>query len=42
MYDLLDDITGLVGFCLVPESYESSENVSNKSSEGNEDKDPGN
>ena len=35
--DLLDDVTGLVGFCLVPESDESSDNVSNESSEYNED-----
>ena len=38
MDDLLDDITGLVGFCLVPESDESSEYVSNESSEEDEDK----
>ena len=25
--DLLDDVTGLFGFCLVTESYESSKNV---------------
>ena len=37
MYDLLDNDTGLVGFCLVPNSYESSENVSDESSEDNED-----
>ena len=35
---LLDEVTGLVGFCLVPELYESSDNVSNESSEVNEDK----
>ena len=34
---LLDEVTGLVGFCLVPESDESSDNVSNDSSEENED-----
>ena len=27
--DLLDDDTGLVGFCLVPESDESSGDISN-------------
>ena len=37
MDDLLDDITGLVGFCLVTESYESYENVSEESYEENED-----
>ena len=37
MDDLLYDVTGLVGFCLVPESDESSEDVSNKSTEDNED-----
>ena len=26
--DLLDDVTGFVGTCLVPESYESSDDVS--------------
>ena len=35
--DLLDDVTGLVGFCLVPESDELSENVSNESFEDDED-----
>ena len=35
--DLLHDITGLVGFCLVLELYESSNNVSDESSEDNED-----
>ena len=34
---LLDDVTGLVGFFLVPESYESSDNVSEESSEDDED-----
>ena len=34
---LLDDDTGLVGFCLVPESDKSSEDVFNKSSEEDED-----
>ena len=33
MDDLLDDDTGLVGFCLVPESDESSKDVSDASSE---------
>ena len=37
MDDLLDDVTGLVGFCLVPESGDSSENVSDNSSEDDED-----
>ena len=37
MYDLLDDVTGLVGFCLGPESDESSDYVSNESSEDDED-----
>ena len=37
MDDLLDDDTFLVGFCLVPESYESSKNVSIESSEEEED-----
>ena len=35
--DLLDDVTGLVGFYLVSESDESSDNVSNESSEDDED-----
>ena len=35
--DLLDDVTGLVGFCLVTESDKSSDNVSNESSQDNED-----
>ena len=38
MNDLLYEFTGLVGFCLVPESDESSDNVSNESSEDDEDK----
>ena len=33
MDDLLDDITGLVGICLLPEPDDSTDNVSNKSSE---------
>ena len=37
MDDLLDDVTGLVGFCLVPESDDSSDNISNDSSEDDED-----
>ena len=37
MNDLLDDITVLVGFCLVPESDESSDDVSDESSEDDED-----
>ena len=37
MDDLLDDVTGLVDFCPVPESDESSDDVSNKSYEDNED-----
>ena len=37
MDDLLDEDTGLVGFCLVPESDESPENVSDKSFEDKED-----
>ena len=37
MDDLLDDVTGLVGYFLVPESYESSENVSNDFSDDVED-----
>ena len=35
--DLLDDVTGLVGFCLIPESYESSRDVYNESSKDDED-----
>ena len=35
--DLLDDVTGLVGFCLVLESDESPDDVSNESSEDDED-----
>ena len=37
MDDLLDDVTGLVGICLVPESDESPDDVSNESSEDDED-----
>ena len=37
MDDLLDDVTGLVGFCLVPESDDSSDNVSNESSKEDEE-----
>ena len=33
MDGLLDDVTGLVDFCLVPESDESSDGVSKESSE---------
>ena len=36
--DLLDEFTSLIGFFLVPESDESSYDVSNKSSDENEDK----
>ena len=36
--DLLDEDTGLVGFSLVPESDESSDNVSDESSEDDEKK----
>ena len=35
---LFDDVTGLVDFCLVPESDESSDDVSNESYEDDEDK----
>ena len=38
MDDLLDEVTGLVGFYLVSESDESSDNVYNESSEDDEDK----
>ena len=38
--DLLDDFTGLVGFCPVPELYESSNNVFDESSEDDEDRNP--
>ena len=38
--DLLDDVTGLVGFCLVPESDELSDNDSKESSEDDEDEEP--
>ena len=37
MDDLLDDVNGLVHFCLVPESYESSDDVSDELSEDDED-----
>ena len=33
MDDLLDDITGLVGICLLPEPYDSIDDVSNELSE---------
>ena len=33
MDDLLDEITGLVGICLLPEPDYSTDDVSNKSSE---------
>ena len=36
--DLLDDFTGLFNICLVPESDESSDGVSNETSEDDEDK----
>ena len=36
--DLFDDVTGLGSFCLLPESDGSSDDVSNKSYEDNEDK----
>ena len=36
--DLLYDVTVLVGFCLVPEWNHSSDDVSNESSEDDEDK----
>ena len=35
--DLLDDVTVLVGFCLVPESDGSSENIFKESSDDDED-----
>ena len=38
MDNLLDDDTGLVSFCLEPESNEKSNNVSDKSSEGDKNK----
>ena len=37
MDDLLDEDTGLVGFCLVPESDDSSDDVYDGSSEYKED-----
>ena len=33
MHDLLDDITSLVGICLLPEPDDSTDNVSNESFE---------
>ena len=39
--DLLDDITGLVDFCLSPESDESPENIYNGSSEDDEGEESG-
>ena len=36
--ELLDDVTGLVSFSLVPESDESYDDVSDESSEDDEDK----
>ena len=36
--DLLDDITGLVDFCLVPESDQSSDDIYHNSSEDDEEK----
>ena len=38
MDDLLDNNTGLVDYCLVPESYESLDDVSEESYEDEEDK----
>ena len=38
MDDILDDVTGLVGICLVPESDESSGDVSDESYDDYEDK----
>ena len=38
MDDLLDEVTGLVGFCLVLESDELTYDVSDESSEDDEDK----
>ena len=35
--DLLYDFTGLIGFCLVPESDGSSDDISNESYEEDED-----
>ena len=35
--DLLDDVTGLVGSCLLPEPDDSSWDVSNQSSEDDKD-----
>ena len=37
MNDLLDDVNVLVGFCLVPESDESSDNDYNQPSKDDED-----
>ena len=39
VYDLLEDVTSLVVFCLVPESDDPSDIISNKWFEENEDKD---
>ena len=39
---LLDDVTSLVGFFLVPESEESSNDVSDEPSEDDEDKESDN
>ena len=36
--DLLDDVTGLISFFLVPESDDSSDNVYNELSEDDKDK----
>ena len=40
MDGLLDDVTGLVGFCLVPESDDSSDDIYDKLSEDDEDEEP--
>ena len=40
--DLLYDATGLAGFCLVPELDESSDDVSNRSTDYNEDEESDN
>ena len=42
MDDLLDEVTSLVGFCLVPGSDESSDDVFNESSEVDEDEESDN
>ena len=36
MDDLLDEITGLVGICLLPEPADLTDDVSNESSEDND------